>query len=515
MEETGLASVSPRIALLGFAIECNRFAPVSTREDFAADVDVRGNVLLVEARRPAPCLLPDMPGFVTEMDRTGPWTPVPLRIASAQPGGPVEHGYFRELMAEFEHGLRHEGPFDGVYVSSHGAALTTASDDPDGDLYEMIRGCVGPDVPVIGTFDLHANVSARMVDAISVFVGYRCNPHTDIRDRGVEAARHMRELLGGVRTATAMVKIPLVPPQISLLTATGPYADVMNHGLSKVGGRVMNVSVMAGFSYSDAPKNGLTAIVTTRDGDRALARATALDICTRAWDMRARFKRSMTSLPDAVRIAVEAGDDPGLPPIILADVADNPGGGGRGNTIHLLKALKDAGARGVVMGVFNDAAVAEQAHRCGRGGSFRARFNTREQDAFSQPWECDVFVTDLSDGRYVGRRGLAAGMACEMGPSARLDLGGITLVVISHRQQCLDPMQFEQFGIDPASARTIVVKSRGHFRAGFDGFVPAERTYEVDCPGLTSPNLATFAWTKLPRPVYPLDEHATWTPPPL
>jgi microcystin degradation protein MlrC len=506
-------SSSPRIALLGFAIECNRFAPVSTREDFAADVDMRGNALLIEARRPAPGLMPDMPGFVTEMDRTGAWTPVPLRIASAQPGGPVEHGYFRELMAEFEQGLRQQGPVDGVYVSSHGAALSTESDDPDGELYAMIRRVVGSDVPVIGTFDLHANVSPPMVDNISVFVGYRCNPHTDICERGIEAARHMRELLGGERTATAMVKIPLVAPQISLLTAAGPYADVMNYGLSKVGGQVMNVSVMAGFSYSDSPKNGLTAIVTTRGRDEALARSVALGICRRAWDMRERFKRRMTSLADAVCLAVENGNDPARPPIILADVADNPGGGGRGNTVHLLKALKEAGARGVICGVFNDPAVAAEAHRLGRGASFRARFNTREQDAFSQPWECDVRVAALSDGRYVGRRGLARGMACDMGPSALLDLDGIRLVVITHRQQCLDPMQFEQFGLDPALARTIVVKSRGHFRAGFDGFVPAERTYEIDCPGLTSPNLATFPWTKLPRPVYPLDEHTTWTPP--
>ncbi len=507
-----MTAASPRIALLGFAIECNRFAPVSTREDFANDVDMRGNALLVEARKPAPCLMPDMPGFVTEMDRTGAWTPVPLRIASAQPGGPVEHGYFRELLAEFEDGLRKQGPFDGVYVSSHGAALSTESDDPDGDLYEMIRRIVGPDMPVIGTFDLHANVSPRMVDTISVFVGYRCNPHTDIRERGVEAAQHMRELLGGVRTATAMVKIPLVAPQISLLTAVGPYADVMNYGLSKVGGKVMNVSVMAGFSYSDTPKNGLTTIVTTRDRDRATAETLARDISSRAWDMRERFKRRMTSLEDAVRMAVAVGNDPGLPPIILADVADNPGGGGRGNTVQLLKALKDAGAKGVICGVFNDAAVAEEAHRLGRGAPFHARFNTREQDAFSQAWECDATVAALSDGRYVGRRGLARGMACEMGPSALLDLDGIKLVVITHRQQCLDPMQFEQFGLDPALARTIVVKSRGHFRAGFDGYVPAERTYEVDCPGLTSPNLATFPWRRLPRPVYPLDEETTWTP---
>ena len=100
-----------------------------------------------------------------------------------------------------------------------------------------------------------------------------------------------------------------------------------------------------------------------------------------------------------------------------------------------------------------------------------------------------------------------------MGPSALLDLGGIQLVVITNRCQCMDPRQFEMFGLDIAQARVVVVKSRGHFRGGFDEFFKPDQIYEVDCPGLTSPILANFTWTKLPRPVYPLDEETTWTPP--
>ena len=97
---------------------------------------------------------------------------------------------------------------------------------------------------------------------------------------------------------------------------------------------------------------------------------------------------------------------------------------------------------------------------------------------------------------------------------ARADLGGIRVAVITLRQQCLDPMQLEVFDPDIlATARTLCVKSRGHFRAGFDQFTTPENVIEVDNPGLTSPNLANFDWTKLPRPVYPLDEDATWTVP--
>jgi len=49
-----------------------------------------------------------------------------------------------------------------------------------------------------------------------------------------------------------------------------------------------------------------------------------------------------------------------------------------------------------------------------------------------------------------------------------------------------------------------VVKSRGHFRGGFDEFFGPEQIVEVDLPGLTSPMLNRFTWTRLPRPVIPL-----------
>ncbi len=504
---------NPRIAVLGFAIECNRFAPVTTAEDFEHDVDIRGNRIVSEARSGKSITMPDLPGFFDEMDRTGTWTPVPLRVSLAQPGGPVEEQFFKAYLAEIEAGLKSVLPVDAIFVSCHGAALAEGTDDPDGDLFEMLRRVAGPDVPIVSVFDLHANVSRRMTDNVSVFVGYLENPHVDIYERGVEAAKHMRELLAGTRTAVEMVKIPLVPPQIALLTARGPYADLIKYGQTKVGGDILNVSVMAGFAYSDSPKNGLTAVVTARNGNREAAADLALDIAQRAWGSRERFKREMMTLADAVQLATAIGRDKRRKPIILADVADNPGGGGRGNTTYLLRALKAARAQGVYFGVFNDAALAAQAHALGEGAIFNASFNTQEHQEFSLPFDCEAKVVKLSDGQFVGRRGVLRNVSADMGPSALLDLGGILIVVISIRCQCMDPRQFEMFGLDIAQARTVVVKSRGHFRGGFDEFFKPEQIYEVDCPGLTSPVLANFTWTKLPRPVYPLDEETGWTPP--
>ena len=100
-----MSSENPRIAILGFAIECNRFSPVTTAADFEQDVDIRGNRIVSEARSGASITMPDLPGFFTEMDRTGQWTPVPLRVSLAQPGGPVEESFFGDFLREIEAGL--------------------------------------------------------------------------------------------------------------------------------------------------------------------------------------------------------------------------------------------------------------------------------------------------------------------------------------------------------------------------------------------------------------------------
>ena len=502
----------PRIALLGFSIECNKFAPPATEADFSARAFAAGADLLAETRAAHPRISPEMPAFVAAMDRAGPWTPVPLRLAQAQPNGPVVHDFFERLMAEWRHGLEAAKPLDGVYVCSHGAGLTTEDDDPDGALLALVRAIVGPGVPVVATFDLHANVSERMVDSIDVFIGYRTNPHLDMHERGEEAALAMRALLRGLKPRRAFIRLPIVPPTVTLLTAAGPYAEMIALGQRRRTSEILNISVMGGFAYADTAKNGIAVIVTARR-DASAARTHAREIAELGWANRDRFHAKLTSLADAVALAVAAGKDTAQPALCLADVADNPGGGGRGNTTYLLEALLAAAAEGVLLGIFNDAVLAEEAHRLGRGARFLARLNRAETNRFSKPLAYEAEVLALSDGKCVGRRGIAAGRSLSLGKSAALRLGGVTVIVISNRQQCADPIFFEMFGLDITKARTVVVKSRGHFRGGFDEFFTNDQIAEVDCPGLTSPMLSRFEWTRLPRPVVPLDESVTWAPP--
>jgi microcystin degradation protein MlrC len=293
-----------------------------------------------------------------------------------------------------------------------------------------------------------------------------------------------------------------------------PYGELIDLGQQRMreapyAGHVLNVSVMGGFAYADTPFNGLSAVVTATDP--TAARALAREIAEAGWARRGRFRATLTALDEAVRRATGTADraDPAL---VFADVADNPGGGGRGNTMWILEAFHRAGVKDALVGVIHDPALAAEAHQVGAGKSFTARFNRDGGDEFSKPFSAPAVVRELRNTPMRGRRGIYANNTLDTGPSAALQLDGITVVVISNRFQCADPMFFEAFGLDIAAARVVVVKSRGHFRGGFDEFFRHEQVVEVDAPGLTSPILSRFPWKHMPRPVLPIDDTASWSP---
>jgi len=500
----------PRIAILGLHLEANAFAPTTRREDFVEACLEAGPCITALARAPSSHLPAELPGFYAAMDTSGDWTPVPILIASAPPGGPIEQPLFHDFLETIRTGLAAALPLDGVYLCSHGASSAIGDEDSDGTIAAMIRAIVGPDVPIVVTHDLHCNVSERLVASIDGFIGYRTNPHVDMAERGAEAAALLRRILAGEKFSVAFIRLPMTPPTVTLLTDSGPYADLIRDAEAAMAtGEVANASVTGGFVYSDLPKCGICVTVTARDV--AAARSVARRLAQRAWRERERHTRTLLSLAEATALALRAGSGE-HPPICLADAGDNPGGGGRGNTAWLLQALHEAGALGVVLGVFVDPALAAEAHAAGVGALLAPAVFNRVPDEFGLRFAAPARVMALSDGRGTGRRGTCAGRDFSLGPSAllRLEGSGLQVVVGSLRRQLYEPRMLEIFGIDIAAARCLVVKSRGHFRAGFDEFFDPARIFEVDVPGLTSPVLANFRFRRLPRPVWPLDPETVW-----
>jgi microcystin degradation protein MlrC len=505
---------TPRIALLGAILESNRFAKPAGAEDFRSLTWLTGSDLMAEARSATPMLATEFASFVSAMDATGPWEPVPCILAASHPAGPVQEAVIEEVIATAETMLRAAGPLDAVYICNHGAMVAVHDHDPDGLLMARIRKVVGPDVLIVSTLDLHANISDRMVDACDLIVGYRTNPHVDQIERGEEAAFSMRGCLAsGKRPKVVHVKLPLVPASVTLLTAEAPYGTLIDIGQRRQAecrSEILNVSVFGNFLFSDTPDNGLSVVVTARE-NRETAVALADELATLAWSWRDRFVRDLTSLEDAVALATAADRDP----VIFSDAGDNPGGGGSGRTTELLSALHKAGADGCLFGSMCDAELAQEAHDVGVGGRFLAQFN-RSQNA-ANPWEkwdvgfaAEAEVVALHDGNVVGERGMTAGRRLALGLSAAIRIAGITVVIVTDRTQTADPVFFHMMGLDIAAARTVVVKSRGHFRAGFANWFAPSQVFEVDTAGLTSPIHARWPMQYLPRPNYPMDADAVW-----
>jgi len=507
----------PRVALLGAILESNRYAKPAEKSDFTSLTWLTGDALMDEARGQTPKLATEFAAFVRAMDATGPWAPVPCILAASHPAGPVRQVVFDEILAAAEDHLRAAGDLDAVYICNHGAMVAEHDDDPDGLLCARVREIVGPDVLIIATLDLHANLADRMVTACDLIVGYRTNPHVDHIERGEEAAFALRRCLAaGLRPQMAHVKLPLVPASIALLTAEAPYGaliDVGQRRQAELGGKILNVSIFGTFLFADTPDNGVSIVVTARD-DRAVAEALAEELAALGWSWRDQFVRGLTPLADAIALA-QAKD---CAPVIFSDAGDNPGGGGSGRTTELLAALHGAGVTDCLYGSFCDPDLAAAAHAAGVGGRFTARFNAQSDpnvswEQWDRPFEAEAEVIALHDGDVVGVQGMTAGRRLVLGPCAALRLGGITVVVITDRTQTADPVFFLMMGLDPGAARTVVVKSRGHFRAGFAQWFPSAQVYEVDTGGLTSPVHARWPLSHVPRPNFPMDADTVWPAP--
>lgn len=508
-------STVKRIAILGFSLEANRNAPVSDMKSFEQTLYVQGDAFADELAGDRASLPGTVRGFCATLDESISWVAVPIVLAEAPPGGPAEQRFFDQLLVQMRQGLQqaiqHSDGLDGVYISEHGAGLAEHIDDADGEVFSMVRDVVGAEVPIIATLDLHGHVTPRMNESTDVMVAYLTNPHVDQFERGTEAAQIMMEMHQGMRPHSVLVRVPMISPAVSLLTVSGPYADLLAYGQSRLCSDIVNVSILAGFAPADASTNAMSVVVTSR-GNSELAEKLANDIAVRAWADRARYVANLMPLEEAVTKAVRVSGSVRKVPILLADVADNPGAGGRGNTVYVLRQLLQQQVSNVVLGMMYDEALAEEAHAKGIGTRFHAHFNRDETTRFSEALSVDVEIEALIDGTCIGRRGIYAERRVDLGPCALLRAEGIRIAVVSRRHQCADPVFLERLGIDLNQVRVLVIKSRGHFRAGFDEYFSADQIIEVDAPGLTTPVIPNLNLVRVPRPIYPLDPEMSWTP---
>ena len=496
-----------RVAIGALSLESNRNAPVLTFEgcrQYYSGQDLQAgfehNLLPIECK-----------GFKAHLDTVCDWEFVPLPLLNGGAAGELDQSCMDNFMSHFLDELKAAIPVDVVYLPLHGGAAATVDPDPEGTLLEAVRNIVGQDIPILATLDLHAHVTETMLQGADFLCSYLTNPHIDMFERGEETAKVLVEMLQGQTITSGFCKVPMMGPSTSLSTEAGPYADIIEYGQNKLTDPdIINISVCSGFSVGDNVYAGMSVVVSTRN-NQVLAEQTALDIAAFAWNKRHEFSVQLTSIEDSVQEAYDACE--GIrQPVILADVADNPGGGGTGNTMYLLQALVEKGCYGGFVGVIWDPDLVNEAFEQGEGVSFTAVFNRTPLPPFVEPYSTQARIELLKEGSTDCRRGLWAGSSMNFGKRVLLDINGIKVLVSSNRRQLADPAILEELGIDIAELSFLVVKSRGHFRAGFDEFFAPNQIIESDAPGLTTPVLANIPYKRVRRPVYPLDSEMTWQP---
>ncbi len=492
-----------RIAIGGLEHETNTYATDGMGTTGLADFQqLRGDELLTSRGTRT-----FLGGFLDAADEAGHEI-VPTFWAWAGPSGIIEASAYAAMKDELLARIADAFPVDAIALSMHGAGVVEGIEDLEGDLAASIRALTGPDIPLVVPLDLHGNITTAMGESIDLMLGVHEYPHTDMFERGVEAITSLPVLVDRRwRPTTHVHQVPLLLPTST--TDEGPAATIRDLCLqAEDRAGVIDATFFHGFPYTDIGATGASIVVTT-DNDRRLARAVATDIAAVLWDSRASFLTESRSPEIAIELARKTLASSGGP-VVINDTADNPGGGTPGDGTHVLRAMIEADIESSCFGFVFDPVTAAAANAAGVGATIDVLLGGRHGDLHGEPVEAEAYVKTLSDGRFVHTSPMLAGVKARLGPSARLVMGNVDVIVTSKRNQTFDAEVFALHGIDVTTRSIVGLKGSQHFRAGFRDLASAIIT--ADSPGLTTRDVTVFDHPNARGALWPIDPHLEWDP---
>jgi microcystin degradation protein MlrC len=487
-----------------FAHETNTFSKVLTGyEHFMARSGCLPGDAAIAARGHANT---EIGGFL-EVARAHDWRLVHVLSASANPGGPVRQETFERLAGTIVAAAQaHRNELHGIALGLHGAMVTTQCDDGEGELLRRLRAVVGPELPIAVTLDLHANVTRAMCALADIIVSYRTYPHVDMRRTGAQAAGILqRTMAGEIRPRTLLARLPMLGESSGGRTDKGPMLRWLAEARAYETAHpdAFAISLNAGFSHADLPEMGPTVLVTCQ-GAMAQHQALADHLAEAMWE--ARF----TKLTDYLSVEQAAARCMAWPaggaPLVVADYADNPGGGAYGDSTNLLGAMLRHGVRDACFGPLVDPAVAQQLQAQAVGDEVEVDIGGKTDPRFGGgPLHVRGRVCWRGEGSYTGDGPMIGGQRRSWGATAVLQVQGIAILVVTNAAQMWDQQQFKAFGIDPQAQRVVALKSAQHFRAAFEPI--AGEVIVCDSGALCGPDCTVMPYVKVERPVFPLDPH--------
>jgi len=497
-----------RIAAFGIHHETNSFsARKTTSESFHRSglqrEGVQRGARIEEMHRGAKTVFS---GYFEAAERLG-FELVPILFAATDPGGTISAEAFDQLTSEALTVLRGQGPWDGVLLNQMGAAVSERYPDMDGEIARQTRAVVGPDVPVVMTLDLHANVSQQMAEKTDALVIYHTNPHLDAVPRANEACDLLVRMISGeIKPVHALEMPPMVIGIMHQNTNVQPMKGIIDD-LLDVQGRpgVLHASIGQGYPWSDVDEMGFASYVLHETSEKE-ARRLARWIADRAWDRRAEFAEEIGVTPeDAIRHGLAAD----AKPVVLLDAGDNIGAGSSGDSTVILEEAMAQGARSYLQTLRDPEAVAV-CDALGVGGIVNMLVGGKTDGLHGRPVPITGTLRELSGGAFEDNRALHAGWTFyDQGRCAVVECdSGQTLLLVSTSIGNVSLEQYYSVGVRPEDFKIVVAKGVMSPRPAYEPI--AAEMILVNSPGATSADLSTFHYAHRRTPLYPFEAGANY-----
>jgi microcystin degradation protein MlrC len=492
-----------RVATLGFHHESNTFAPVpASLDQFLASGPDEGDGLIARYAESQATLA----GFIEAAAADADVELVPLVHFDLNPMGTITAEALDTIMARLLTALDDGGPWDAILLGLHGAAASEVHRDADGEVLERVRRLVGPDVPIGVTYDMHANVSARMVEHATVVNIYMTNPHLDPRLRARQCADLIfRVVRGEIHPVMALEKPPLAVNILRQGTSDSPMKELVAlaaEASTRPG--VLSVSIAEGFPYADVEEMGMAFMAVT-DGDAELAGEIARELARAAWDARTELEGDGVEIDEALRRA----DRSEAHPVVLLDVGDNVGGGSPGDSTHVLAAAQRLGIGGLFHSLCDPASVFACAD-AGVGATVELEVGGKTDDLHGDPVAIRGIVQMLDDGKFEDSGPTHGGFRFyNAGPRALVHTDDDHMVLLTSRPRGNTSRQeLVSAGLDPLTQPIIVAKGVHSPRGTYEPI--AAEMIRLNTPGCTSADTSALEYTYRSRPMFPYERDAQY-----
>ena len=492
------ATNRPRVLVAGMQYEVNSFtAGTGTLEIFRKRRMAEGGGVFATSHGD------EIEGARTVAARRG-IDLVPIFLTFGGAGPILEDEVYHYCRDRILAGVRREaGRIDGIYLPLHGAMAAKNYPDAEGDLISRIREIVGRRIPIVATFDMHANFTPAMERGLDGAVGFKSCPHVDYPETGAAGMEILCKAMSGeARPKLIHRKVRMMTSAEGHDTNTGPMTEVIRllREVETTPG-VLSATVIAPQPWMDVPELGWSVLVVV-DGEASIAegRRQADRVGRHVWGMRERFRSNRIDLGEAVDAVAASGEDER--PFVLSDASDAPSAGSFGDSTVVLKhLLARPPLPGPLLLTVTDPAATDACHRAGAGATLALTLGAAFQPIYYTPVTVEARVLGLYDGPYLSE---LPPMNLDAGRRAVIEVAGYIRILLSEKPVItLDLKGYEASGLYPREAKTVIVKSAGQFRGFYSPF--AHRIIELETPGPVDSILPRLPFRQITRPLWPFD----------